>query len=97
MCLCLYLCLGCIHLDVFGLVEGVGVHVCIWCLWIVFGGSFGQLCFGNVYVVLLGKIVSVILDYVQLCLVHCMEIIYLCSSTSYNYDYWIVSIGICMM
>jgi hypothetical protein len=35
--------------------------------WIVFGESFVQLYFGNVYVVMLGKIVLVILSCVRLC------------------------------
>jgi hypothetical protein len=42
------------------------VHVCISCLWIVFGGSFFQLCRGNIYVVVFGKIVLTILGCVQL-------------------------------
>ena len=67
VCLCLYRCQGYIHLGLFGLVVAVVVHVCILCLWIVFGESFVQLCFGNVYVVMLGKIVLVILGCIRLC------------------------------
>jgi hypothetical protein len=45
----------------------VVVRICISCLWIVFGGSFFRLYHGNIYVIVLGKIVLVILGCVQLC------------------------------
>jgi hypothetical protein len=65
--LCLYRYQGYIHLDLFELVVVVVVHVCILCLWIAFGRSFVQLCFGNVYVVVLSQIALIILGCVQLC------------------------------
>jgi hypothetical protein len=94
-----YLCRyrDCIHLDLFVRVVIVVVRVCILCLWIGFGRSFVQLCLDSVYVVVLGRIVLVILGCVRLCLVRCVGILYLCSSTSYNCDFRVVSICICMM
>ena len=79
--------MGCIHLNLFGLMGVEGVHEYILCLWIVFGKSFVRLCFGSVYVVLLGRIVLVISGCVQICWVFCGGIFYLCSSTSHSFDY----------
>jgi hypothetical protein len=81
----------------FGQVVVVVVHVCVLCLWIVFGRSFVQFYFDSVYVVVLGGIVLILLSYVQLCLVFCVGILCLCSSTSCNCGFWVVSICICMM
>jgi hypothetical protein len=73
------------------------VLVCILCLWIVFGESFFQLCFDIVYVVVLGRIVLIVLGCVQLCLVCCVGIFYLWSSTLYNCGFQVAFICICMM
>ena len=65
--MCLYRCQGYIHLGLSKLMVIVVVHVCILYLWVVFGKSFVQLCFGSVYIVVLGKIVLIILGCIRLC------------------------------
>ena len=95
MCLCLHE--DYIRLDLFGQVVIVVVHVYILCLWIVFGRSFVQFYFDSVYVIVLSKIVLIVLSYVQLCLVCCIKILCLYSSTSCSCDFLVVSICICMI
>jgi hypothetical protein len=90
------LCKDCIHLDVFEQVVVVVVHVCILCLWIVFGEFFFRLYLGNVYVVVISKIVLIILGCVRLYLVYYAGILYLWLSTLCSCGFRVASICIYM-
>jgi hypothetical protein len=64
---------------------------------IVFGESFFRLYCDNVYVVVLGKIVLIVLGYVPLCWAYCVGIPYLWTSTLCSCGFRVASIGIYMM
>ena len=86
-----------LHLFRFIWTSGSCNDLCIYLVSLnVFGRSFVQFYFDNVYVVS-GKIALIVLGYAQLCYERYVGILCLYSSTLYSCDYRVVSICICMI